>query len=87
MYRLDRTKKCRFAALFLAFVSAVLTVVGYARGGGELLRYGFMDDPLEAVLMIAAAFGTVIFVLLFILIVSIEKDMAENLKSIDRDRK
>lgn len=87
MYRLDRTKKCRFAALFLAFVSAVLTVVGYARGGGELLGYGFMNDALEAILMIAAAFGTVIFVLLFILIVSIEKDMAENLKSIDRDRK
>ena len=86
MYRLDRTRRLKFAALAMAFLSAVLTAVGYACGGDELLDYGFMNDPFGAILMIAAFFSTVIFLFFFKLIDSIEKDMAENLKSIDKDR-
>ena len=87
MYRLDRTRRLKFAAFILAFLSAVLTVVGYAGGGGELLENGFMNDPFEAILMIVSFFTMLIFLFLFVLIGSIEKDIAENLKSIDQNRK
>lgn len=87
MYRLDRTRRLKFAALALALLSAVLTVIGYAGGGAELLDYGFMNDPFEAILMIAAFFAMLLFLFLFILVGCVEKDIAENLKSIDQDRK
>lgn len=87
MYRLDRTRKLKFVALALTFLSVVLVFVGYIFGGDELIAYGFMNDPFGAILMIAAFFAALIFAFLVKLIDSIEKDMAENLRSIDQDRK
>ena len=87
MYKLDRTRKCRYAALFLAFVSAVMTLWGYAYGGDELLEYGFINQPMACIWMIASAFALVLYLFLFFLIRSIEKDMEENLKSVDENRK
>ena len=87
MYRLDRTRRLKFAVFFLFFVSVVLTFVGYACGGDEMIAYGFMNGPFGAILMIAAFFAALLFWFLFLLIGCIEKDIAENLKSIDQDRK
>lgn len=87
MYRLDRTRRLKFAALFLSFLSAVLMFVGYACGGDELIAYGFINYPLGAILMVVSFFAMLLFLFLFILLGCIEKDIAENLKSIDQDRK
>lgn len=87
MYALDRAKKCRVAAIVLTLLFAALTVWGYCAGGYEIIEYGFMNEPLSSFVMVASFFAAAISLFLCFLIRAIEKDMAENLKSIDQERK
>ena len=86
MYAMDRTRKCRAAAVVLTLLFAACTVWGFCAGGGEVIECGFMNEPLPTIVMVVSFFAAVISLFLCFLIRALEKDMAENLKSIDNNR-
>jgi hypothetical protein len=83
MYDLERTKKTIIAMFCLSALSLVLTFIGFARGGGELLRYGFMNNPAPAILMFVFAGIFIISLLTGIGFRALCKDIAEQLKYLD----
>ena len=86
MYVMDRTRKCRTAAVALTLLFAACMVWGFCAGGGEVIECGFMNEPLPTIVMVVSFFAAVISLFLCFLIRALEKDMAENLKSIDNNR-
>ena len=84
MYEMDRTKKCRATAVILTLLFTALTVWGFCAGGCEIIEYGFMNEPLPSIVMVASFFAAVFSLFQCFLIRSVEKDMAEIFKSIDR---
>lgn len=51
MFELDRTKKFSVCLFVIAAVSAVLSIIGFFRGGGELLLRGYVNEPGAAAMM------------------------------------
>ncbi len=80
MFNLDRTKKVIIAMFSLSAVSLVLSFIGFAVGGSELIMNGYMNSPGHTILMFAS-FGVFILSLLTgIGFRALSKDIAEELK-------
>ena len=85
MYKLDRTRKCKFAFGILALIFFVICILGYGFGGRDLLEHGWMNDPLAGIVMVAAFFCTVICTIAFFTVHALEKDIAEWLEIVDKE--
>lgn len=83
MYDLERTKKTIISMFCLSAVSLILTFVGFANGGGELLRYGFMNNPAPTILMFVFAGIFILSLLMGIGFRALSKDITEELKYLD----
>ena len=59
MYAMDRTRKCRAAAVVLTLLFAACTVWGFCAGGGEVIECGFMNEPLPTIVMVVSFFAAV----------------------------
>ena len=80
MFNLDRTKKVIIAMFSLSAVSLILSFIGFAVGGSELIMNGFMNSPGHTILMFVS-FGIFILSLLTgIGFRALSKDIAEELK-------
>lgn len=87
MYHFDRTKKMVVIFYLLSAISFLLTIIGFAYGGGEMLRYGFINTPLAAILMVVS-FGVFLISLLTGLGLSaLTRDIAEELKLLENRNK
>ncbi len=87
MYHFDRTKKMVVIFYLLSAISFLLTIIGFAYGGGEMLRYGFINTPLAAILMVVS-FGVFLISLLAGLGLSaLTRDIAEELKLLENRNK
>lgn len=86
MYKMERTKKVIATMFCLSAVSLILTVAGFAGGGEELIRYGFMNNPGHAILMFVGAGMFLISLLTGIGFRALSKDIAEELKCMDNRR-
>lgn len=86
MYNLERTKKTIIAMFCLSAVSLILTFIGFANGGWELLRYGFMNNPAPSILMFVFAGIFIVSLLTGIGFKALSKDIAEELKFLDEGR-
>lgn len=87
MYHFDRTKKVVIFFYILSVISFVLTILGFANGGEEMLSYGFINNPLAAILMVVS-FGLFLVTLLAGLGLSaLTKDIAEELKLLENRNK
>ncbi|SHO48359.1 hypothetical protein [Anaerocolumna xylanovorans] len=86
MYDLERTKKVIIIMFGLSAVSLILAFVGFAGGGEELIRYGFMNNPGHAILMFVSAGVFLISLLTGVGFRALSKDIAEVLKCIDNSR-
>jgi len=87
MFSLERTHRLRIASIILCLLSFAVGVYGWAAGGAEMLSHGFINEPLPCILMVACIGFAVIFLFLFLLIGAIEKDIKENLESVDPARR
>lgn len=85
MYKLDRTRKCKFAFGILTFIFLVIAVIGYVTGGSELLRYDFINERLASISMVVSFFCMVICALATITVHALEKDIAEWLEIVDKE--
>lgn len=85
MYRMDRTRKCKVAFGISALIFFVMCILGYGFGGKDLLEYGWMNDPLAGIVMVAAFFCTVICTIAFFTVHALEKDIAEWLEIVDKE--
>lgn len=80
MYDLERTKKTIIIMFCLSAVSLLLTFIGFAGGGGELLTEGFMNNPGFAIMMFVFAGIFIMSLLTGIGFSALSKDIAEVLK-------
>lgn len=80
MYTLERMKKWKIRWGIAAVVFFCLSLEGLVRGGYEIVEYGFMNEPLPSIVMLAAFFAGVISVLMCLTIHALQKDMEEQLK-------
>ncbi|EPR11490.1 hypothetical protein [Ruminiclostridium papyrosolvens] len=83
MYDLERTKKTIIIMFCLSAVSLILTFIGFAGGGEELIRYGFMNNPGHTILMFVSAGVFIISILTGFGFKALFKDITEELKYID----
>lgn len=86
MYVLERTKKVIIAMFCLSAVSLLLAFIGFAGGGEELIRYGFMNNPGHTILMFVSTGVFVISLLTGVGFKALCKDIAEELKYIDNKK-
>jgi magnesium-transporting ATPase (P-type) len=83
MFNLERTKKFVIFLFCLSALSFILTFVGYAYGGEELFRYGFMNNPGAAIMMFVSAGIFILSLSIGIGIRALSKDIVELLKYLD----
>lgn len=83
MFKLERTKKFVAFLFCLSALSFILAFVGYAYGGEELLRYGFMNEPGPTILMFVAVGIFILSLSIGIGIRALSKDVVEILKYLD----
>ncbi len=86
MYVLERTKKVIIAMDCLSAVSIILTFIGFAGGGKELIRYSIINNNGYAILMFVSAGVFVISLLTGIGFKALCKDITEELKYIDNKK-
>ena len=60
-----------------------LSLEGLVGGGYEIVEYGFMNEPLPSIVMVAAFFAGVISLLLCLTLHALQKDIAEQLKCLE----
>ena len=84
MYSLDRTRKAKIFLGVLVVLFLVLSILGFAGGGRELIFDGYMNDPLFAIVMIAGFFAALISFVGLLVVNALEKDIAEWLKILDK---
>ena len=80
MYTLERMKKWKIIWGIAAAVFFCLSLEGLVGGGHEIVEYGFMNEPLPSIVMIAAFFAGIISVLMCLTIHGLQKDISEQLK-------
>lgn len=51
MFKLERTKKVITVMFCFSIISLLLSFIGFAGGGEELIRYGIMNNPGYTILM------------------------------------
>ena len=83
MYSLDRTRKVKVVLGVLTALFVVLFIIGFAGGGHELIFDGFMNDPLYAIVMVAAFFAAIISIVGLLIVNALEKDIVEWLRILD----
>lgn len=83
MYTLERT--CKYKAVWgiLSFCFLAISIWGLFYGGEEILRYGFMNEPLPSITMVASFFAAIISFFIFLTLHAIQKDIAEQLKCME----
>lgn len=87
MYDLERTKKTIAAMFCLSALSLILTFAGFAGGGEELIRYGYMNNPGHTILMFTGTGVFIISLLVGIGLKALGRDIAEVLKSMENRMK
>lgn len=85
MYKLDRTRKMKIIFESLTVIFLVLFVRGFAGGGYEIIKYGFMNEPLASIMMVSSLFCAVICALGFFALNALEKDIAEWLEILEKE--
>ena len=83
MYKLERMKKWKIRWGIAAVVCFCLSLEGLVGGGYEIIEYGFMNEPLPSIVMVAAFFAGVISLLLCLSLHALQKDIAEQLKCLE----
>lgn len=80
MYTLERTKKMKVIWGCLSSGFFGLSVWCFLLGGAEPVFYGYMNEPLPSIVMVAAFFASVLSLVVCLTIHALQKDMAEELK-------
>lgn len=83
MHTLERTQKFKVIMIVFTFLFLALSVWGYMNGGYEIFKYGFMNEPLPSIVMIASFLASVILLLMSLTINALQKDITEELKILD----
>ncbi|QNU66533.1 hypothetical protein EHE19_017015 [Ruminiclostridium herbifermentans] len=83
MYTLEQTRKIKIIIIVFIVIFFILAVWGYLRGGHELISYGFMNEPLASIVMVASFFSSIILILVGLAINALQKDIEIELKIID----
>lgn len=80
MYTLERTKKMK--AIWGCMASGLfgLSVWCFLRGGAEPIFYGYMNEPLPSIVMVAAFLASVLSLVICLTIYALEKDVADHLR-------
>ena len=86
MYTMERTCKYRIVWGILSICFFAISIWGYCHGGNELLQYGFMNEPLQSIMMVASFFAAIISFLIFLTLHAIQKDIADQLKCMDNQK-
>ena len=86
MFDLERTKKTIIVLFGLSVISLILTFIGFAYGGEELLRDGIMNSPGPTILMFVSAGIFILSLLTGIGFKALSKDIAEQLKDLDNKK-
>lgn len=77
---LERTKKVEVIMFCISVISFVLMILEFAAGGGELLSDGFMNNPVNAILMFVFAVMFILSLLIGIGFNGIRKDVEDELR-------
>lgn len=83
MFKLERTRRIRGIGILVCILLFALSVWGWAKGGSELLEYGFLNEPFPCIVMIGAAIGGVLALLFCLGLSALEKDVTEHLKCLN----
>ena len=85
MYKLERTRKGKIIFGILSLFFFALFLRGYMGGGYEIIINGCMSEPLSSIVMVSSLFSTVICLVCFFVINSLEKDIVEWLEILDNN--
>ncbi len=80
MYSLTRAKRMGVIMYIMSIVLFIMSFWGFSHGGEWLLRYGFMNDPLAAILMCVFAGLSFVFLFIGLGLKALSKDISEELK-------
>lgn len=80
MFSLERTKKVIITMFCCSVISFMLSFLGFAGGGEELIRDGIMNNPGSTILMFVSFGMSIVFLLTGIGLRAISKDIVDELK-------
>lgn len=80
MFNLERTKKVIIVMFCFSAVSLILSFIGFAGGGEELIRYGIMNSPGFTILMFVSLGISIVCLLTGIGLRALCKDIIDELK-------